>query len=242
LVAVKVAVIGATGDVASALAAKASTSTIPIVFTIGADPVKVGLVASYNHPGGNMTGISAITSQIGTKRIEVLHQLAPRSKVALLMNPNNPSAAMEQHDATAAATILGQKSLVLNVTSEDDFPAAFDTFAREGADAMFVATDPMLLSQREAIAAFAVKQRVPVIHFERQFPLVGGLISYGTSIGGMYRQAGVYSGQILKGAKPAEMPVMQPTKFELVINLKAAKALGIDVSQNLLAIADEVIE
>jgi putative ABC transport system substrate-binding protein len=131
---------------------------------------------------------------------------------------------------------------VLNVTSEDDFPAAFDTFAREGADAMFVATDPMLLSQREAIAAFAVKQRVPVIHFERQFPLVGGLISYGTSISGMYRQAGVYSGQILKGAKPAEMPVMQPTKFELVINLKAAKALGIDVSQNLLAIADEVIE
>jgi putative ABC transport system substrate-binding protein len=242
LVALKVAVIGATGDVASALAAKASTSTIPIVFTIGADPVKVGLVASYNRPGGNMTGISAITSQIGTKRIEVLHQIAPRSKVALLMNPNNPSAAMEQHDATAAATILGQKSLVLNVTSEDDFPAAFDTFAREGADAMFVATDPMLLSQREAIAAFAVKQRVPVIHFERQFPLVGGLISYGTSISGMYRQAGVYSGQILKGAKPAEMPVMQPTKFELVINLKAAKALGIDVSQNLLAIADEVIE
>jgi putative ABC transport system substrate-binding protein len=178
LVALKVAVIGATGDVASALAAKASTSTIPIVFTIGADPVKVGLVASYNRPGGNMTGISAITSQIGTKRIEVLHQIAPRSKVALLMNPNNPSAAMEQHDATAAATILGQKSLVLNVTSEDDFPAAFDTFAREGADAMFVATDPMLLSQREAIAAFAVKQRVPVIHFERQFPLVGGLISY----------------------------------------------------------------
>ena len=242
LVALKVAVIGATGDVASALAAKASTSTIPIVFTIGADPVKVGLVASYNRPGGNMTGISAITSQIGTKRIEVLHQIAPRSKVALLMNPNNPSAAMEQHDATAAATILGQKSLVLNVTSEDDFPAAFDTFAREGADAMFVATDPMLLSQREAIAAFAVKQRVPVIHFERQFPLVGGLISYGTSISGMYRQAGVYSGQILKGAKPAEMPVMQPTKFELVINLKTAKALGIEVSQNLLAIADEVIE
>jgi putative tryptophan/tyrosine transport system substrate-binding protein len=242
LVALKVAVIGATGDVGSARAAKAATSTIPIVFTIGADPVKVGLVASYNRPGGNITGISAITSQIGTKRIEVLHQLAPRSKVALLMNPDNPSAAMEQHDAEAAAAILGQKSLVLNVTRKEDFSAAFDTFIREGADAMFVATDPMLLSQCDAIVAFAAKQRVPTIHFERQYPLVGGLISYGTSISGMYRQAGVYSGQILKGENPAEMPVMQPTKFEMVINLKTAKALGIEVSQNLLAIADEVIE
>jgi putative tryptophan/tyrosine transport system substrate-binding protein len=242
LVNLKVAVIGATGDVASARAAQAATSTIPIVFTIGADPVKLGLVASYNHPGGNLTGISAITSQIGTKRIEILYQLAPRSRVALLMNPNNPSAPMEQHDAEAAATALGQKSLALNVTGQADFAAAFATFIREGADAMFVATDPMLLSQREAIAAFAAKQRVPAIHFERQYPLAGGLISYGTSISGMYRQAGVYSGQILKGASPAEMPVMQPTKFELVINLKTAKALGIEVSQNLLAIADEVIE
>jgi putative tryptophan/tyrosine transport system substrate-binding protein len=242
LVDLKVAVIGATGDVGSARAAMAATSTIPIVFTIGADPVKVGLVASYNRPGGNATGISAITSQIGTKRIQVLHQLAPRSKVALLMNPNNPSAVMEQHDAEAAATILGQKSLVLNVASKDDFPAAFETFVREGADAMFIATDPMLLSQREAIAAFAARQRVPVIHFERQYPLVGGLISYGTSISGMYRQAGAYCGQILKGAKPAEMPVLQPIKFELVINLKVAKQLGIEVPQNLLAIADEVIE
>src|ERR1700730_1844852 len=238
----KVAVIGATGDVASARAAKAATSTIPIVFTIGADPVKVGLVASYNRPGGNITGISAITSQIATKRIEVLHQLAPRSKVALLMDPDNPSAAMEQHDAEAAAAIHGQKSLVLNVTRKEDFSAAFDTFIREGADAMFVATDPMLLSQCDAIVAFAAKQRVPTIHSERQYPLVGVLISYGTSISGMYRQAGVYSGQILKGDNPAEMPVMQPTKFELVINLKTARALGIDVSPNLLALADEVIE
>jgi putative ABC transport system substrate-binding protein len=242
LVDLKVAVIGATGDVASARAAKAATSTIPIVFTIGADPVKVGLVASYNRPGANLTGISAITSQIGTKRIEVLYQLAPRSKVALLMNPNNPSAAMEQRDAEAATKVLGQQSLVLNVASKDDFNAAFDTFVREGADAIFVATDPMLLSQRDAIVAFAAQQRVPAIHFERQYPLGGGLISYGTSISGMYRQAGVYSGQILKGANPAEMPVLQPTKFELVINLKTAKALGIEVSPNLLAVADEVIE
>jgi putative ABC transport system substrate-binding protein len=242
LVKLKVAVIGATGDVASARAAKAATSTIPIVFTIGADPVKVGLVASYNSPGANVTGISAITSQISTKRIEVLYQLAPRSKVALLMNPDNPSAAMEQHDAEAAATTLGQKSIVLNVASKDDFPVAFDTFVREGADAIFVATDPMLLSQRDEISAFAARQRVPAIHFERQYPLGGGLISYGTSISGMYRQAGVYCGQILKGANPAQMPVMQPTKFELVINLKTAKALGIEVPSTLLATADEVIE
>ena len=242
LVNLKVAVIGATGDVASARAAKAATSTIPIVFTIGADPVKVGLVASYNRPGENVTGISAITSQIGTKRIEILYQLAPRSRVALLMNPDNPSAATEQRDAEQAARILGQQSLVLNVRNKDDFKVAFETFVREGADAIFVATDPMLLSQRDAIAAFAAQQRVPAIHFERQYPLGAGLISYGTSISGMYRQAGVYSGQILKGANPAEMPVMQPTKFELVINLKTAKALGIEVSPNLLAVADEVIE
>ena len=242
LVDLKVAVIGATGDVASARAAKAATSTIPIVFTIGADPVKLGLVASYNHPGGNMTGISAITSQIGTKRMEILYQLVPRSKVALLMNPDNPSAAMEQRDAEEAARILKQQSIALNVRNKDDFQAAFDSFIREGADAIFVATDPMLLSQRDAIGAFAAQQRVPAIHFARQYPLGGGLISYGTSISGMYRQAGVYSGQILKGANPAEMPVMQPTKFELVINLKTAKSLDIAISPNLLAIADEVIE
>ena len=242
LVSIKVAVIGATGDVASARAAKAATSTIPIVFTIGADPVKVGLVASYNRPGGNVTGISAITSQIGAKRIEVLYQLGRWSRVALLMNPDNPSAATEQQDAEKAALAVGRSSFPLNVTSKDDFHAAFDTFIREGADALFVATDPMLLSQREAIAEFAGARRIPAIHFERQYVLGGGLISYGTSISGMYRQAGVYCGQILKGANPAEMPVMQPTKFELVINLNTAKSLGLEISSTLLAIADEVIE
>jgi putative ABC transport system substrate-binding protein len=242
LVSHKVAVIGATGDVASARAAKAATATIPIVFTIGADPVKVGLVASYNRPGGNVTGISAITSQIGAKRIEVLFQLAHWSKVALLMNPDNPSAATEQRDAEAAARSFERRSVVLNVTRKDDFNRAFDSFVREGADALFVATDPMLLSQRDAIAEFAARQRIPAIHFERQYPLQGGLVSYGTSISGMYRQAGVYCGQILKGANPAEMPVMQPTKFEFVINLKTAKSLGIEVSPTLLAVADEVIE
>jgi putative ABC transport system substrate-binding protein len=227
LVDLKVAVIGATGDVASARAAKAATSTIPVVFTIGADPVKLGLVASYNHPGGNVTGISAITSSIGAKRIEVLHQIAPRAKlIALLMNPDNPSAATEQRDAEEAARILGQQSLVLNARNKDDFKSAFEKFIREGADAIFVATDPMLLSQRDEIATFAAQQRVPALHFERQYPLGGGLISYGTSVSGMYRQAGVYSGQILKGANPAEMPVMQPTKFELVINLRRPRQLA----------------
>ena len=242
LVGLKVAVIGAPGDVASARAAKAATSTIPIVFTIGADPVKVGLVASYNRPGGNVTGISAITSQIGAKRIEVLYQLGRWSRVALLMNPDNPSAATEQQDAEKAALAVGRSSFPLNVKSKDDFQGAFDAFIREGADALFVATDPMLLSQREAIAEFAGARRIPAIHFERQYVLGGGLISYGTSISGMYRQAGVYCGQILKGANPAEMPVMQPTKFELVINLKTARSLDLEISSTLLAIADEVIE
>jgi putative tryptophan/tyrosine transport system substrate-binding protein len=242
LVARQVAVIAATGDVASARAAQAATATTPIVFTIGADPVRFGLVASYNRPGGNVTGISAITSSIGAKRVQVLHQLAPRSKIALLMNPDNPSAAAEQRDAQEAADILGQGALVLNVRNKADFDGAFETFIREKADALFVATDPMLLSQRDEIAAFAARQRIPAIHFERQYTVGGGLISYGTSVSGMYRQAGVYCGQILKGAKPAEMPVMQPTKFELVVNLKTAKALDLAVPPTLLAIADEVIE
>jgi putative ABC transport system substrate-binding protein len=142
------------------------------------------------------------------------------------MNPDNPSAATEQRDAEEAARILGQQSLVLNARNKDDFKSAFEKFIREGADAIFVATDPMLLSQRDEIATFAAQQRVPALHFERQYPLGGGLISYGTSVSGMYRQAGVYSGQILKGANPAEMPVMQPTKFELVINLRPPRQLA----------------
>jgi putative ABC transport system substrate-binding protein len=242
LVARQVAVIAATGDVASARAAQAATTRIPIVFTIGADPVRFGLVASYNRPGGNVTGISAITSSIASKRLQMLHQLAPGTRVGLLMNPDNPSASAEQRDAQEAAGILGQQALVLNVKNKGDFDAAFETFIREKADALFVGTDPMLLSERDAIAALAAKHRIPTIHFDRQYAVGGGLISYGTSVSGMYRQAGVYSGQILKGANPAEMPVMQPTKFELVINLKTAKALGLDVPPSILALADEVIE
>jgi putative ABC transport system substrate-binding protein len=242
LAARRVAIIAATGDVASARAAQAATSTIPIVFTIGTDPVQFGLVASYNRPGGNITGISAITSTIGTKRVEMLHQLAGFSKLALLMNPDNLAAAAEQRDAQEAVRILGQRNLVLNVRSKGDFAAAFETFIGERADAVFVGTDPMLLSERGAIVEFGARQRVPVMHFDRQYALGGGLVSYGTSIPGMYRQAGVYSGQILKGANPAEMPVIQPTKFELVINLKTAGALGLSVPDKLLALADEVIE
>jgi putative tryptophan/tyrosine transport system substrate-binding protein len=242
LAALQVAVIAATGDVGSARAAQAATSKIPIVFTIGADPVRFGLVASYNRPGGNITGISAITSQIGTKRVEMLHQLTNFTKVGLLMNPDNPSAETEQRDAQEAVRVFAQKDVVLNVRNRADFEPALHTFVREGADALFVATDPMLLSERGTIADFAAKHRVPAIHFDRQYPLGGGLVSYGTSIAGMYRQAGVYAGQILQGANPAEMPVIQPTKFELVINLKTAKALGLTVPDKLLALADEVVE
>src|SRR5262249_51672520 len=162
--------------------------------------------------------------------------------VALLISPANPGAPSEQHDAQEAVRIFEQQDPLLNVRSKADFPAASETFIREQADALFVATDPMLLSERGAIADFAMQQRIPAIHFDRQYALGGGLISYGTSIAGMYRQAGVYSGRILKGANPAEMPVIQPTKFELVINLKTAAALGLTVPDKLLAIADEVVE
>jgi putative ABC transport system substrate-binding protein len=238
----QVEVIAATGDVASALAAQAATAKIPIVFTIGADPVRFGLVASFNRPGGNVTGISAVTSAIGAKRMEVLHRLAPRSKIGLFMNPDNPTAAAEQSDAEQAARALGLQTVVLNVRNKGDFDAAFDTFVRENADALYGATDPMMLAQRDQFIRFAAKQRIPAIYFVREFVVAGGLISYGASVTGMYRQAGSYVGQILKGARPGELPVLQPTRFEMTINLKTAKALGIDVPETLLAIADEVIE
>jgi putative tryptophan/tyrosine transport system substrate-binding protein len=238
----QVNVIAATGDVASALAAQAATAKIPIVFTIGGDPVRFGLVASFNRPGGNVTGISAVTGALGAKRMELLSKLAPRSKIGLLMNPDNPNAAAEQRDAQEAARVLGLQTVVLNVRNTGDFDTAFETFVREKAGALYGASDPMMVAQRDQLTAFAARQRVPAIYSEREAVIAGGLMSYGASITGMYRQAGDYVGQILKGAKPAELPVVQPTKFELVINLKTAKALGLEIPATLLATADEVIE
>jgi putative tryptophan/tyrosine transport system substrate-binding protein len=238
----RVAVIAATGDVSSARAAQAATSTIPVVFTIGGDPVKFGLVETYSRPGKNITGISLISSAIGAKRLELLHEVAPKAKIALLMNPDNPNAAAEQKDAQEAARALGHRIVVLNVRNKPDFEPAFDAFVRERAGALFVATDPMLLSQREPLVEFAARQRVPAIYFVREFATAGGLLSYGASIREMYRQAGIYTGRILKGAKPADLPVLQPTIVELVVNLKTAHALNISLPKSLILRANEVIE
>jgi putative ABC transport system substrate-binding protein len=238
----RVAAIAATGDVGSARAAQAASAAIPIVFTIGGDPVRFGLVKSYSRPGANVTGISLISSAIGSKRVELLHELAPKVMIALLMNPDNPNAEAEQRDAQEAARILGHQTLVLNVRNKSDFDAVFETFIRARAGALFVATDPMLLSQRDVLVEFAARRRIPAIYFVREFVTAGGLISYGASIRNMYREAGIYIGRILKGAKPADLPVLQPTLIEFVVNLKTAKALGLSVPQSLLLRADEVIQ
>ena len=243
LVAKGVVVIAATGDVASARAAQAASPTVPVVFTIGADPVRFGLVASLNRPGGHVTGVSLLTSLIGAKRVELLRQVAPKiSRVALLMNPSNPSATAEQADAQESARKLGLETVILNASNAREIDTAFDKLLRAKADAFFIATDPILLDRREQIVSFAERHALPAVYFVRQFAVVGGLLSYGPSISWMYRQAGEYVGQILKGANPADMPVMQPTKFEFVINLKTAKALGLTVPMSVLVLADEVIK
>jgi ABC-type uncharacterized transport system substrate-binding protein len=235
LVAKGVVAIAATGDVASARAAQAASRTVPVVFTIGGDPVRFGLVASLNRPGGHVTGVSLLSNVLGAKRVELLHELAPKvSRIALLMNPSNPNAADEQADA--------QETLVLNATNPREIDAAFDELLRAKADAFITATDPILLDRRQQIISFAERHALPAVYFVRQFAVAGGLLSYGPSITWMYQQAGAYVAQILKGARPAEMPVMQPTRFEFVLNLKTAKALGLEVPPTLLARTDEVIE
>ena len=243
LIAAGVGVIAATGDVASARAAQEASSWVPVVFTIGADPVRFGLVASLNRPGGHVTGVSLLSSVLGAKRVALLHELAPGvSRVVLLMNPTNPNADAEQKDAQAGAQKLGLETIVLNARNAKEIEAAFEEFVRAKGEAFITATDPILLDRREQIVSLATHQRVPAVYFVRQFAAVGGLLSYGPSISWMYRQAGEYVGQILKGARPAEMPVMQPTQFEFVLNLKTAKALGLSIPFTLQAAADEIID
>ncbi len=242
LVAKGVVAIAATGDVASARAAQ-QAGKVPVVFTIGSDPVRFGLVASLNRPGGHVTGVSLLTSMIGAKRIELLRQVAPRtSRVALMMNPSNPTAAAEQVDAEDGARKLGLETVALKAGNAREIDIAFEKLLEAKADAFFIATDPILLDRREQIVSFAERHALPAVYFVRQFAVAGGLLSYGPSISWMYRQAGLYVAQILKGANPAEMPVMQPTQFEFVLNLKTAKTLGLNVLPTLLATADEVIE
>ena len=243
LVGRRVTVLASGGGVAVSNAATTATSTIPIVFVTGSDPVKIGLVTSMNRPGGNVTGISFLVNQLNAKRLELARQLVSSgAAIGLLARPRNLTYATDKREIEAGAATLGQKLLILEVASERDFEPAFATAARERAGALLVHTDPFFNSHRDALVALAARHAVPTIYEVREFVAAGGLISYGTSITSAYRQAGVYAGRILKGEKPADLPVVQSTRFELVINLRAAKALGLVIPQNLLVAADEVIE
>jgi len=239
----RVAAIAATGGVPSVRAAKTATSGIPIVFTFEGDPVEFGLVASLNHPGGNVTGITLISSLIVPKRIGLLRDLIPGIKtIAILMNSTSPTNMAEVAAAEQAARRLGWQVRVLSSSGNGDFDAAFQPLTQERADALLVCTDPIFESQRDQIIALAARHVVPAIYALREYPVSGGLMSYGASITDLYRQAGVYVGRILKGERAADLPVMQASKFELVVNLKTAKALGLTVPPSLLIAADEVIE
>jgi ABC-type uncharacterized transport system substrate-binding protein len=237
-----VTVIAATSTPA-ALAAKAATTTIPIVFETAGDPVKLGLVASVNRPGRNITGVTQLSSELVSKRLGLLQNLVPTAKaIALLVNPTDPRAESQASDMQEAARALGLQIHILKASTEAEIGPAFANLAQLRADALFVGTGELFRRRPEHFAVLAARQGVPAIYQYREFVSAGGLMSYGASITDAYRLAGTYTGQILKGVKPADLPVLQPTKFELAINLQTAKALGLDIPQTLLAIADEVIE
>jgi putative tryptophan/tyrosine transport system substrate-binding protein len=239
----RVAIIAATGGVPSVRAATTATSAIPIVFTMGANPVVFGLVGSLNRPGGNVTGITLMSGEIVSKRIALLRDLLPNAKkLAVLMNATTPASSAEVAVAERVAHTLGWQVKVLKVSSELDFEAAFQPLPRERADALLVTTDPIFESQRDRIVALAASHTIPAIYALREYALAGGLMTYGASITYVYRQAGMYVGRILNGETAADLPVMQASKFDLVVNLKTAKMLGIQFSPALLAVADEVIE
>ena len=236
-----VAVLYTGGGSVSALAAKDATRGIPLVFLMGSDPVKVGLVASLSRPGGNATGVTLITADLEAKRLELLRQMLPSLSVVLaLLNPNNPNAADVTNDLQAAAKALGVEIRLMHAASEAQLDAALGDLPR--ANAVLVGNDPFFTSQRGKIIAAMARRSLPAIYQSREFPASGGLASYGSNLAEMYRKSGVYVGQVLKGIKPSDLPVQQPTIFELVVNLKTAKALGLELPTALLASADEVIE
>jgi putative ABC transport system substrate-binding protein len=240
----QMAVIATPGSTIAALAAKAATTTIPIVFGVGEDPVKLGFVASLARPGGNATGINFFAQEVTAKRLGLLHELVPKAvRIAVLVNPGNTSTAEATlRDVPEAARALGLQIVLLNASTSREIEAAFATLVHDRADALFVAGDGFLISRRVQFATLATRHGVPAAYGVREHVEVGGLMSYGTDLLDMYRQAAVYTGQILKGAKPADLPVIQSTKFEFVINLVTARALGLEVPSGLSARADEVIE
>ena len=243
LVRPQVAVIAATGGNVSAQAAKAATTTIPIVFNVGIDPIKAGLVTSFNRPGGIITGVNTQSAALEQKRLGLLRELVPQAAtIGVLLNPTNPDADFQREGVETAATAIGVKLRIFHASSEDDLDRAFAALVQERADALLVGNDTFFVNQREQIVTLAVRHGLPAIYTFRSFAEAGGLMSYSTSLVDVYREVGFYVGRILKGEKPADLPVMQPTKFELVINLKTAKTLGVKISDNLLSLADEVIE
>ena len=231
------------GDIISTIVARHATMTVPIVFVTGGGAVRNGLVASLNRPGANVTGVSFFSGELGSKRLELLHQLVPKATtIAMLADPYTPTSAAERMQVQTAAQTIRQQLIILDARSDADIESAFVTIVQRQAGALLVAAGAFLNSRRERIAALAARHELPAMYFTREAVVAGGLMSYGASVTEAYHQAGVYAGRILKGEKPADLPVMRSTKFELVINLKTAKALGLEVPPTLLARADEVIE
>jgi putative ABC transport system substrate-binding protein len=239
----QVAVIFTAGSPAPAHAAKAATAAIPIVFALGVDPVHFGLVASLNRPGGNVTGVNFLVADLGEKALSLIHELVPNVAVgALLVNPNNPNAESLARSARETALSLGLQLHILNAGTAQEIDTAFARIVEQRIGVLLLGADPFFVDRRDQCVALAARHAIPAIYYVREFVTAGGLMSYGTSVSDAYRRAGIYTGKILKGAKPADLPVEQSTRFEFVINSKTAKALGVQIPDRLLALADEVIE